>query len=358
VPDGCDNCPLVDNPDQRDSDGQDGGDLCDPCPGDATDQCLANQTAAGTIDSSGGALTTPDGTVSIEVPPSTLSDPTSVSITGGLVSSNYGLGTNSTVLHVEMQPEGLIFNPPVTVTFAWADADNNGRVDGTGIAEANLKIFRNGVLLFGSAKSCRDFTDANCTVASCCDMTANTWSFQRDQFSEYAFARECTVVVKPRLTITRRQMPPGDDRLVFKGAFTLPSGMPFTDVDPLLHGIQFVLDDEAGTILDIPLPAGPFDGDAGWTVNNTRTKRTYNDMRAAPPGGIVKAVIQDLSTATPGLVKFLVKGKAGSYGMVTTAVIPGLVLPDVAECVAARFVDPAPAPTCTLNVSGRTLRCK
>jgi N-acetylneuraminic acid mutarotase len=41
IPDACDNCPNVFNPDQADADGDGIGDACDPCPNDPTNSCMS-----------------------------------------------------------------------------------------------------------------------------------------------------------------------------------------------------------------------------------------------------------------------------------------------------------------------------
>ncbi len=357
--DACDDCPTLANPDQRNSDSQDGGDLCDACPANATDVCNPNATAAALLGTSGGTLTTPDGSVSITIPAGVLPSPMSVSITGGLAGSSYDLTANSRVLLAELQPEGVTFDPPVTITFAWVDADSDGIVDGTRVGESKLKIYRNGTPLFGSL-TCESFAGANCTPASCCDRTTNTWSVQRDEFSEYALVRECLPVGGGRLTVTNVALPPGDDAFTFKGSFTLPAGTMMADVDPLTHGIDVILDEVVAASLSVLIPPGAFDPEArsGWTVNGTGTSWTFRDRTAMPPGGIVKAVIRNRPTDVPGPTKFVLKGRAGSYGTVTPLVVPTLVLPRIAACASARFAGPPPAPTCTFNGAHTKLKCK
>lgn len=354
---GCDNCPATFNPDQHDGDAQDGGDLCDPCPADPLDACVASATAAGTIGTSGGTVMAPDGSVSIGVVAGTLDGPTSVSITAGVAGGNFHLEAGTTILRVTLEPEGRAFDPPVAVTFSWADTDDNGRVDDTGVFEKNLKLYRNGAPLFPNA-SCADFSGTACTAASCCDQAANTWSVLRSEFSAYVLGEPC-VGMGPgtKMTIGRLATPPGDDTLAFTGFFTLPDGTAIGDVNPQTHGLRFVLADADGTVTDALLPAGSFDelSQAGWKINGRGNRWTYKN-KTAPPAGIAQAIFQDLSARSPGLVKLKLKGKAGSYGADESAVA-FLLLPDAHECVEARFPGLPPQPACVLSPKG-TLKCK
>lgn len=189
--DACDNCPVTPNPDQRNSDASAGGDVCDACPSDAANTC--NQTASGAtvIGPAGGALSA--GLVTLTVPPGTFAADTSVSITAG-TTSQYEVGLRNNPVPgsvVVLQPEGVTFASPVTVTFTWPDADSNGRVDGSNQRESELRVLRNGTEV---TDRCGSSQVPACTTA-CCSTSANTWTLQRTQFSEYVVAaRVCTGV--------------------------------------------------------------------------------------------------------------------------------------------------------------------
>jgi len=196
--DDVDNCPCVANPDQRNSDAQGGGDLCDPCPSDPTDTCDTTRSGAATIGPPGGTLTA--GNVTITIPPNVMAQPTSVSITA-LASSDFGIGdAGPTVDLVKLQPEGVTFNPPVTVRFAWTDTTTPGIVDGTSISEDALRVYKNGGFLTRrcDATSCQAptcATSSTCTFGfgspgSCCDTTADTWTVVLTGFSEFLLARK------------------------------------------------------------------------------------------------------------------------------------------------------------------------
>ncbi len=195
-----DSCPAVYNPDQHDTDGSGGGDVCDSCP--ASVSCNVANSGSATIGSGGGSLAR--GRVSMTVPAGAVGEDTSFSITG-LLGSEYGLGAGMPVLDVvTLGPEGTIFNPLVTLTFAWPDNDSDGVVDGImpAIAERNLVVYRNGTAV---TRACSDPacdtsvcpTAAGCgigplasVVGVCCSQAFNVWSVPTYQFSEFTVAEE------------------------------------------------------------------------------------------------------------------------------------------------------------------------
>ncbi len=180
--DASDNCSALFNPDQRNSDGQDGGDACDVCPLDPTQSCAPDQSGAGAIPPGGGNVPTADGAsifcpagalcgscadaakspcaVDADCPSGTTCVATTFSVTGGNLSA-FGLGSTSTNMVggiTALGPADQTFNPDpanhpehnVLVTFQWLDVDDNGKVENrsngsnTTVDETNLKAWRNG----------------------------------------------------------------------------------------------------------------------------------------------------------------------------------------------------------------------
>ena len=196
VPDLSDNCPSVANPDQSDIDTQDSGDVCDPCPSDATDACEPNRSAGESIGPAGGTLTTPDVSTAITIPPGCLISDTSVSITGA-AGTDFELTTNlgnaDALFSVNIQPSGLTCDngEPFTIVFTWDDAaPSDDFVDGTSppIKEDNLRITKNNQVLFGQIK-CHDAAHpppAPALTTPSCDHAANTFTFQVSSFSDFA----------------------------------------------------------------------------------------------------------------------------------------------------------------------------
>ena len=179
VPDSSDNAPNVYNPDQSDIDADGFGDVIDPCPSDPTDTCDPNGSAAASIGPGGGNLSTPDGNVQITVPPGSLDADTTISITdiGTGFELTTNLGQSIGVFGINIEPAGTVFLIPITLVFAWDDADNDGKVDGTNIKESKLLISKDNVALTGK-----------CPDEPGCDQVANTFTFTVSSLSEFVLA--------------------------------------------------------------------------------------------------------------------------------------------------------------------------
>ena len=178
-----DNCPSESNPDQNDVDSDTVGDVCDICPSDPADTCDPDRSAGCSIGSEGGTCSTPDGSVTITVPLGALDDETSLSIseTGTSYEVTTNLGNGTALFGVNIQPEGYVFNVPITIEFAWPDADNDGRLDGTSMNERNLIITKDNVAV--TDRCHQEPVDGQ---GAECDMNANTFTIQLQSLSVWA----------------------------------------------------------------------------------------------------------------------------------------------------------------------------
>jgi hypothetical protein len=174
-----DNCPADSNSDQSNVDSDGAGDVCDVCPDDGTDQCNQDRSAGSSIGSGGGTISTPDGSVTIIVPPEALTEDTSLSITetGTLFELTANLGNGVALFGVSIQPDNLEFNSLITIIFSWPDEDNDGKIDGTNIQERNLIITKDNVAI---TDRCRNEAE--------CDTTQNSFTFEVSSLSEFALA--------------------------------------------------------------------------------------------------------------------------------------------------------------------------
>jgi len=167
----------------------------------------------------------------------------------------------------------------------------------------------------------------------------------------------------PKIVITRLHSRSGDARLTFSGTLTLP--YPFTPaVTPSATGMLVLIEDMAGGVLNVTIPGGAFGYTAGmgWRANRARTKWTYSNRTHQPPGGIRRIVIQDQSKVMPGRLKFTVRGRAGSYPVVSSHLpLTGMIVLDglaAQRCGELSFPGPGPAPCCTMSVAATKLTCR
>ena len=139
--DDLDNCPVIANHSQSDIDGDLAGDLCDICPADADDGCVAEGSAAEEIlADEGGIVETPDGQLAIEIDPGDLLEDTTISITQATDSDpevDLIFGTNSgkgqAIALYDFEPDGLVFNSDVTLSVvldvSGLNANQRGKLD-------------------------------------------------------------------------------------------------------------------------------------------------------------------------------------------------------------------------------------
>jgi hypothetical protein len=155
-------------------------------------------------------------------------------------------------------------------------------------------------------------------------------------------------IQKPRLALRRLHTPPGDDRLSFEGRLVAPH--PFDPpLDPAAVGVGVVVEDAAATrVVDVQLPGGAYDPATkkGWKAPRGGRSWTFVDRSDAPPAGITRVAIRDLSKRQPGLVHFRVTGKRGAYSVDPAALpLSGLLILDpptaeTGQCGAASFEEP------------------
>jgi hypothetical protein len=168
---------------------------------------------------------------------------------------------------------------PVVVCGHYSD-DNpiDGIVDGTGVDENKLRILH-------KATGSSDFVD----VTTSRDTVANVICGEVDSLSPFVIAgvfpcnnaygdfaaRSKLVVRKINTDVT-----PGNDGLLVKGEFTLPSTTSFSALDPATNGARVILSDAAGdakVTIDVSAGADAGKGTAGWKASAKADKWTFTD---------------------------------------------------------------------------------
>jgi len=155
-----------------------------------------------------------------------------------------------------------------------------------------------------------------------------------------------TVTSKAKLTMTRLLAPAGDDKVKFKGTV---SGVPTSPaIDPVAHGVRFLVTDASGTALvDAIVPGG-----ASWRTNGS-TSWSYRE-KVSPVAGIGKIT---LKSRAPGEFKFVISGRDGAYlaptgAAVTATLVLDPPLADSGQCGEATY------PGCRILGGGAKLLCK
>lgn len=190
----------------QDSDGL--PDLDDPCPGDPTNTCNPAGSAAALVPTSGGTLITEDESVEMVVPAEALIEPTTLTITdGGTDLQLTELGAAQPAVNVQIGPDGTQFQQPVSITLSWLDDDNDGIVDGVGLNEQDLYVFKDSAAIAGPCSSTPD-----------CDPIANVFNVQVSSLSRFVLG----VLAAPQITqLTAAQEPVAVGALVNASALIL-----------------------------------------------------------------------------------------------------------------------------------------
>jgi hypothetical protein len=154
------------------------------------------------------------------------------------------------------------------------------------------------------------------------------------------------------VTHTKLATPPGDDRLVLRAELTLGG-----TADPVATGARLVLGDTTGVLVDLDVPAGPFDPGTGtgWKARKGAFKTTVNPAGAL---GAAKVKVKTFA-ATPGRVRVDVMAKQGSWpGDPADLPLAFTVAVGGAGCGDATFAGPSPAPACTYRAPRGKIICR
>ena len=332
----------------------------DPCTSDAcssggacehlqTGECESARSIVLEVSPEGGAITVPDGTIGLLIPPGALTEPTRIVIKGLPDGGTHDPGPGNRVISaLEIGPKGLTFAKPVALSVAWADSDDDSFVDGVDplAREAGLSIPRDGYALTGE---CRETVHrvGSCSTA-CCDQSTNRWDAALTAPGEIALvARGCgSGISGMRLAIAKTQLPVGDEVMTFQGLITIPPA-DRPAFDPSATGMRIQLDDGVETLLDVLLPASM------WKRNTSGTTWKFSPGKTTPPAGI-KSVVLKADRTVPGLMKFVAKGKNGGYTV--GAGLTARLAIEQGACFAAGPDSPPPVPNC--SASGSKVTCR
>lgn len=173
-------------------------------------------------------------------------------------------------------------------------------------------------------------------------------------------------IADAKVTIKHPGPPAGDDRITFSGEMTVPT---FPMIDPVANGLRVLVAAADGSHpLDVLVPPGAYSATtrAGWKANGSATSWSYGNSGRLVPlvEGIISARVK-LTPKRPGLLKFKIAGKLGSYPVPPTGiplaatVVVDTQSPGTNQCGEARFPGLGnPEGSCAFNASRTSLRCK
>ena len=377
-----DNCTRDYNPDQRNSDESGRGDICDICPSQSANACDPERSTAATITSEGGIVTVPDGSIELEVSPGALPGPRSVSITGGLAESSYGLKTSdATLLVAQLEPSGVQFDPPILITLRWADINDNCFVDdpaktcptttrAVGVPcppvpadcdlnvneSKDLQIWRNGREYPTPGVYCGNDQVVPPNDLVGCDTASNSWTVPLSEFSEYVLgAATCVAMTNAGLEVRNLLSDAGDEKVSFRGGFNVD-----VPIEPALDlrttGLTIsVVTTDGKPVLVTEIAGGAYDPNSkvGWKKAPDRPTWTY---KGKPPG--VKTAKVSLVDAVAGRVKVTFVARS-----LTAPTLEAHDLPLRARlfvggrCGDALFAKAAPDPSCRFAVDLQRVVC-
>jgi len=158
--------------------------------GDPLAGCAPAGSALGQLP---GQLVTPDQSVTLTVPAEAVNASRTYGIASGLTESQFGVGTQaSRVLVARLSPDGVTFAPPgALLEFRWPDADDDGLVDGTAIAETSLRVYQDGQAI---TATCAEI--GGCGSYPCCNASLNRIAVRVTSFSEFVILSEPCVTVR------------------------------------------------------------------------------------------------------------------------------------------------------------------
>lgn len=170
-----------------------------------------------------------------------------------------------------------------------------------------------------------------------------------------------TQLLKTKLTLSKLDLPPGNDRFRLKASTLLPEG-PY--IDPVANGLALRITDGVGLVaVAATVPPGEFDRftRSGWRTNGNGNVFTFRSQSNDPVLGGVKRITVKTNPSQPGAVKIVVIGREGTYVRPTDApvtVVINLTPSTPGQCAESQFNAIEGGPRCVFLNNGARLICR
>ena len=168
------------------------------------------------------------------------------------------------------------------------------------------------------------------------------------------------LIQKVKLSVIRNEAPAGDEQVTIKGEFVMATTAPA--LDPFVNGLTVKVIDRATntTLLSRVVPPGG--GSPGWSGGAPRWKFTDRDG-VTGAGGIIKALVKDRGSRTPGLVLFRINGRSADFQIATdnlelVVIAGGAAQGAAGQCGRVQFAPGGSGdPSCLFSAGNSVLRC-
>lgn len=206
--------------------------------------------------------------------------------------------------------------------------------------------------------------DGTCDADDSCPNTSNPFQADGDGDGLGDACDPCTNMVPiftdtVKLRLTRVLAPAGDDKLRLAGTLRLTPPLQ-SKFAPLTYGARvLVVTKDGRPVLDVTLPNTPYSEAtrSGWTGRGNGRSFVYRNRGAEPLGGLVRVVLR--KTSVPGGVRFVVRGKLGTYP-VAAAELPlhATVILDAPFATTGACAETPSAGACAARAGGSSVRCR
>jgi cysteine-rich repeat protein len=176
---------------------------------------------------------------------------------------------------------------------------------------------------------------------------------------DYCVNPDETTLLKTKMTLSKLDLPVGNDRFRLKASGVLPDGPP---IDPVTNGLALRVTDGLDIVaVEATIPGGAFDRftRSGWRVNGNFNVFTFRSQSDDPDLGGIRRITLKTNPTQPRAFKIVVVGREGVYVKPTEApvTVATKITPQApGQCAESQFNAFEGGPRCVfLNNSARLI---